>query len=246
MPGWGRCRSQPLLEANVTYIKPFAFSDEAGEAHFLHLPTASLETVSTPADIHSMMLLLYLFGVIASTATVGGIPVDWDEGEFRVEGFLPNDTPVDSNANDLPPYVYPADLNPDPLNRMRDEANVDSFRPIADEPNIETTNPPAKEPNNEPTNDANSQLSDSPLTNLIGKSPIPYILILGVGILILYDSDYDNSVTLSSSCNQFFGLACCTGNSYEAINVASGEALHLQDVSGCTPRRRPFNSLFNT
>ena len=126
------------------------------------------------------MLLLYLFGVIGSIATVGGIPVDWDEGEYTVEGFLPNDTPVDSNANDLPPYVYPADLNPDPLNEMRDKANVDSFRPIADEPNIETTNPPTKEPNNVPTNDPESQPFVSPLINLIGKSSIPRILILRV------------------------------------------------------------------
>lgn len=121
-----------------------------------------------------MMLLLYFFSVIAWIATVGGIPLDWDEGEYSVEGFISNDLPIDNNSNDLPPYVYPADLNPDPIGEIRDKADVNSFRPIADEPNIETTNPPSREPTNEPTNDSNSQSSDQPLTNLIGKSSIPH------------------------------------------------------------------------
>ena len=183
------------------------------------------------------MLLLFLFGVITSIATVTGSPVDFDQGEYSVEGFIPNDLPVDdtgmgSSSNELPTYVYPDSLNPDSLGEMRDKADIDSFRPLADEPITETTDKPTQEPNNDP----NSQLSDQPIINLIGESSSFYILISKYSNSV--DLEFDNSATLSSSCNQFFGLACCTGGSYELINIESDEPLHLQDVSGCSARMR--------
>lgn len=104
--------------------------------------------------------------------------MDFDEGEYSVEGFIPNDLPIDDtgmggSSNEVPTYVYPGSLNPDSLGEMRDRADVDSFRPLADEPSIETTDKPTQEPNN----DLNSQPSDEPIINLIGERPSSYILI---------------------------------------------------------------------
>lgn len=122
------------------------------------------------------MLLLLLFGVIVSIATVGGIPLDFDQDEYHVEGFLTNDLTVDSSgvddySNDLSTYGLPDDSNSDAFSYIRDKSDFNSFSPLPDEP--------SKEPINEPTNDSTGQSSDPPITNLIGESSISYTLILG-------------------------------------------------------------------
>lgn len=133
------------------------------------------------------MLLIFLFSVITSIVTVSGIPVDFLQDEYNVEGFIPNDpsadspgnvspiddTGVNNQPNDLPTYVFPDALNPDAFGYMRDKSDVNSFSPSSDEPSSEPNSEATKEPNNEPTNDSDGQSSEPTTTNLIGESSPP-------------------------------------------------------------------------
>lgn len=187
------------------------------------------------------MLLLLLFGVIASIATVSGMAVDFYQDDYHVEGFLPNDLPMDSpgsnipvdstgnnipvdnlavdnHSDDLPTYGFPDDSNLDAFSSMRDKSDIGTFSPLPDEP----------------TNDPAGQSLDSPTISLIGDSSIPDTLIPGDSNFA--DSEFDNSATLSSSCGRFFGLACCTGGSDQLSGVRSGESVPLQNIPGCSGR----------
>lgn len=172
-------------------------------------------------------------------ATVSGIPLDFNWDKFSAEGSLTNDLSSNTPEDDLPvadfavgnpsdnllSNNFPDDSNPDIFSQVREKSDVDTFRQLPDEPTVEphvepSVEPPVEPPVQPPAEPSGQSLDDSTL-GLFGDSS---------------DSDTSISVsknpaTLTPSCANFFGLACCMSGSGN-----SDSSMH--DVSGCSGRMR--------